>query len=249
MSRILLEVCVADAESLDAAVEGGADRIELCSALELGGLTPSPGLMRHAASAPVPVYAMIRPRSGDFVFDQREAGIMLADIEAVREAGLAGVVLGASLPDGRLDTRLLAELMASSTGLGRTLHRAFDLVPDLAEAVDTAIDLGFERVLTSGRAPTAAEGLEDLARTHALAAGRIGVMPGSGIRPAMISALAGALPLTQVHASCAVPHPQQERAVRFGFTPPNRRMTTADEVRALRKALDFLDLGFSAETL
>jgi copper homeostasis protein len=249
MTRILLEVCVADVQSLDAALEGGADRIELCAALEVGGLTPSPGLMRHAAGAAIPVYAMIRPRSGDFVFDAREAAVMLADIAAVREAGLAGVVLGASLPDGGLDVALLEKLTAASGGLGKTLHRAFDLVPDLGEAVETAIELGFERILTSGRAPTAVRGLDDLARIHALAAGRIGVMPGSGVRRETLAALAAALPLTQVHASCAVPRPQQESAVRFGFSEPNRRITTVDEVRALRKALDALDLGFSAAAL
>src|SRR5690606_28852103 len=131
MSRILLEVCVADAESLDAAITGGADRIELCSALEVGGLTPSPGLMRLAAAAPLPVYAMIRPRSGVFAFGSRETQIMLDDIATVREAGLAGVVLGASWPDGRLDADLLAKFTQASAGLGKTLHRAFDLVPDL----------------------------------------------------------------------------------------------------------------------
>jgi copper homeostasis protein len=146
----LLEICVADAASLEAAIEGGADRIELCSALELGGLTPSPGLMRLAAQAPIPVYAMIRPRAGDFVFSAREGEIMLADIEAVGGAGLAGVVLGASLPDGRLDEALLSRLHGHARGLGTTLHRAFDLVPDRPAALEAAIALGFERILTSG---------------------------------------------------------------------------------------------------
>jgi copper homeostasis protein len=249
MSRILLEVCVADAESLDAAIAGGADRIELCAALEVGGLTPSPGLMRHAARAPIPVYAMIRPRSGDFVFDAREAESMLADIAAVRAAGLAGVVLGASLPDGRLDAGVLGRLATASEGLGRTLHRAFDLVPDLGEAVEAAVGLGFERILTSGRAATAAEGVADLARTHKLAAGRIVIMPGAGVRPQAVPDLARALPLAEVHASGAVAHPQQERAVRFGFTAAERRVTTSDAVRALRNALDANDLGFSTAAL
>jgi len=242
MSRILLEVCVADAESLDAAIEGGADRIELCSALELGGLTPSPGLMRYASRAPIPVYAMIRPRSGDFVFSEPEAEIMLADIDSVRRAGLAGVVLGASRRDGRLDIDLLSRLSDAGHGLGKSLHRAFDLVPDIADAVNTAILLGFERILTSGRAATAAEGIDDLARTERIAAGRISIMPGSGIGPQTIGLLAERLSPHEVHASCAAPVAQHSQAVRFGFAQPTRRLTSVESVRALRQTLDALAL-------
>src|SRR5262245_37162108 len=96
---VLLEVCVDSPQGLAAAIEGGADRIELCSALELGGLTPLPGLMKAAAAAPIPVYAMIRPRGGLFVFDEADEAAMMADIDAVRAAGLAGVVIGANQPD------------------------------------------------------------------------------------------------------------------------------------------------------
>ncbi len=133
---ITLEVCVDDAAGLDAAIAGGADRIELCSALTLGGLTPSAGLMAIAAGAAVPVYAMIRPRGGDFVFSSRELDQMRAEIDAVRSAGLAGVVLGASRPDGMLDGSMLQALAEHAKGLGLSLHRAFDCVPDehLAEA-------------------------------------------------------------------------------------------------------------------
>jgi hypothetical protein len=98
--KILLEVCVDSPQSLAAAIEGGADRIELCAALETGGLTPSPGLMALATTAPIPVYAMIRTRPGDFVFDDADMATLLADIDAVRAAGLAGVVFGANRPDG-----------------------------------------------------------------------------------------------------------------------------------------------------
>ena len=156
---MLLEVCVEDIAGLKAAVEGGGDRIELCSALPLGGLTPSAGLMAAAARMPVPAYAIIRPRAGGFVYSADELDIMKRDIDATRTLGLAGVVLGASLPDGRLDVDTLSALTAHAEGLGKTLHRAFDLVPDVEEAVDVAISLGFEHILTSGGAKTAAEGL------------------------------------------------------------------------------------------
>ena len=164
MARVLVEVCLDSAEGLAEAVAGGADRIELCAALAVGGLTPSAGLMQAAARCPVPVLAMIRPRAGDFVFSPAEVAIMLADIAAARAAGLAGVVLGASLPGGRLDRAILARLTDAASGLDLTLHRAFDLVPDIAPAIELAADLGFRRILTSGQAATAAEGRAGLER-------------------------------------------------------------------------------------
>ncbi len=234
----LLEVCVGDPESLEAAIAGGADRIELCSALELGGLTPTPGLLALAAEAPVPVYAMVRPRGGDFVFSGPERAAMLADIAAIRRAGLAGVVLGASEADGTLDADMLGELTAASAGLGTTLHRAFDLVPDIAEGVDLAVALGFERILTSGRAPRAPDGLADLARAHAAAAGRIVVMAGSGLSPDNVGALLAEVALGEVHGtcSCAAP-PPSPGAARLGFEGGAARRTSADEVRRMRRAL------------
>ncbi|GLQ55774.1 copper homeostasis protein CutC [Devosia nitrariae] len=238
MSRILLEICVADVESLDAAIEGGADRIELCSALELGGLTPSPGLMRRAAQAPIPVYAMIRPRAGDFVFDAREAEIMLADITAAGEAGLAGVVLGASQPDGTLDADLLARLTTVAGDLGTTLHRAFDMAPDLGAALEIAIEIGFERILTSGGAKSAAEGVDSLKHLVVRAGERITVMAGSGVRAANAAALLTHVPLKEVHASCALPVAQNPAAAGFGFTTAARGVTSRAEVRALRATLD-----------
>ncbi|RVJ14613.1 copper homeostasis protein CutC, partial [Sinorhizobium medicae] len=118
MNRILLEVCVDDPDGLEAAVAGGADRVELCSALCAGGLTPSPGLMSAAGMPPVPVYAMIRPRAGDFVYDAADLEVMRRDIDAARAAGLAGVVLGASRADGRLDARMLTKLAGHAAGMG-----------------------------------------------------------------------------------------------------------------------------------
>src|SRR5450830_141894 len=149
---ITLEVCVDNAVGLAAALTGGADRIELCSALDTGGLTPSFGLLRAASASPVPVVAMIRPRGGDFCFDEAEIQLMLDDIDAVAAAGLHGVVLGASLPDGQLDHRTLERLVhrAAAHGLHCTLHRAIDLCPDLEQATVLAIALGFGRILTSG---------------------------------------------------------------------------------------------------
>ncbi|MGO4437092.1 copper homeostasis protein CutC [Rhizobium sp. RAF56] len=233
-----LEVCVDDIAGLHAAVEGGADRIELCIALSLGGLTPGPGLMAAAARHPVPAYAMIRPRAGDFRFSSDELEIMKGDIDAVRRAGLAGVVLGASLVDGSLDVEMLEVLATHAEGLGKTLHRAFDLVPDPIEAIEIAVRLGFERILTSGGERSAAEGIEALERAIALASGRISIMPGSGINLQTIEALVPRLAVSEIHASCSVAaEPADIRAVTLGFAPANARRTSAATVRALKAAL------------
>lgn len=238
MSRILLEVCVADAASLAAAVVGGADRVELCSALEQGGLTATPGLMALAAAAPVPVRALIRPRSGDFVFDEADVASMLADIAHARALGLSGVVLGASRPDGSLDLDVLARLVRASAGLGLTLHRAIDLVPDIASATEAAIALGFDTILTSGGAATAVAGVDTIAKAYAVAAGRVSIMPGSGVSPDNVGALLARVPVAAVHSTCSVAaHAPSAPAVRLGFADDARRVTSAAVVAALKAAL------------
>ncbi|PLL14844.1 copper homeostasis protein CutC [Tabrizicola sp. TH137] len=239
MADILLEVCVEDATGLAAAIRGGAGRIELCSALALGGLTPSPGLMAEAARASVPVMAMIRPRAGGFLWSSEDLRQMKADIAAARSVGLAGVVLGASRPDGRLDEWMLSTLLAEAEGMDTTLHRCFDLTPDRAQALETAIALGFSRILTSGGAATAPEGVDSLAALMQLASRRITVMPGSGIRPETLSALAH-LPLREIHASCSMPEPEAATISSLGFGPPERRVTSDAAVRALTAALKAL---------
>lgn len=237
MNRITLEICVDDAAGLAAATVGGADRIELCAALALGGLTPSAGLMALAAEGPLPALAMIRPRAGDFVFSRDELRAMRAEIAAVRTAGLAGVVIGASMPDGRLDATALEELVAAAEGLDITLHRVVDLVPDPAEAMALCARLGIGRVLSSGGAMTAAAGIDRLA---AMAGLGVSVMPGGGVNAGNVALFASRLPLTEVHASASVAAPPaaDPRVMQFGFQPPGARRTDIASVRALRQALD-----------
>lgn len=232
-----LEVCVDSPAGLSAAVAGGADRIELCAALALGGLTPAPGLVTQAARCGVPVVAMIRPRPGDFVWTADDLAVMEADIAAMRASGLAGVVLGASRPDGRLDADALARLCRAAAGMETVLHRAFDLAPDVGEAVEVAVDLGFTRILTSGGAVRVHDGLDRLARVAGQAAGRIGILPGSGITAQNVAQLLAAVPVGQVHASCAGPVPTDGAAVAMGFAPKLRRETDVARVRALKAAL------------
>lgn len=236
---VTLEICVDDALGLAEAIAGGADRVELCAALPIGGLTPSPGLMALAAQFSVPCYPMIRPRSGDFVFTAAEVAVMKADIRATRAAGLPGVVLGASLPDGRLDQTVLSDLIAEAQGLDLTLHRAVDLCPDAAEAVETAITLGFKRILSSGGARTAVDGIDRLRLMMQTAAGRLTVMPGSGVSLDTLPRLR-TLPLTELHASCAAPLPVGGQPLAFGFQSPNDKRTDGARVAALKAALKAL---------
>ncbi len=198
-----LEVCVDGPDSLAKAVAGGADRIELCSALALGGLTPSPGLIAAARGCPVPVYAMIRPRAGDFTTSEAELRQMQAEIAHVRKAGLAGVVLGAATSSGTLDMAALRRLSRTADGLGRTLHRVVDDLHDPGDAVGPAIALGFERILTSGGAASAFEGRDVLRHMIDRADGQIGIMAGGGVLADVVPDLA-AIGITSFHASCAI---------------------------------------------
>ena len=231
---ILLEVCVDDPAGLAAAIAGGADRIELCAALALGGLTPSHGFMQAAAGCGVPCMAMIRPRAGDFVYDAAEVAVMRADIRAARAAGLAGMVFGASLTDGTLDAGMLAVLLAEAKGMDVTLHRAIDLCPDPVAAVDVAMRLGIRRILSSGGALVAPDGVTVLAAMMARAGADCTIMPGSGISAATLPRLAH-LPLREVHAACATVLPSSADA--FGFQQPGAKRTDLLQVAALKAAL------------
>lgn len=238
MSRILLEVCVDDAEGLNAAIKGGADRIELCAALAIGGLTPSIGLMQLSAKAPIPIMVMIRPRAGSFVWTEDELQIMEAEIAATRALGLAGVVIGANLPDGRLDRPALQRLVKAADGLEIALHRSIDLTPDAAEGVQIAIELGINRILSSGGALKAVSGLDRLAEMQSAAKNKITIMPGSGVNMGTFAEIAAALPdLTEIHASCSAPVNADEILQNFGFAVPGATRTTAAKVAELREAL------------
>ncbi len=231
-----LEVCVDTPAGLVAAVEGGADRVELCSALGLGGLTPSSGFMAEGAACGLPVMAMIRPRAGSFVWTEADLRVMEGDIAAARLAGMAGVVLGASHTDGRLDGPALRRLVAAARGLDLTLHRCFDLVPDPFSAMDEALELGFRRILTSGGAVTATAGAALIGALVARSAGRIAIMAGAGVNAATAPALM-ALGVREFHGSCAQGVAVSGRVAEMGFGPDNDRQTSAQSVRALRNVL------------
>ena len=236
---MLLEICVDTADGLSAAIEGGADRVELCAGLALGGLTPPPSLIALAARAPVPVHAMIRPRDGDFVYSRAEIDQMARDIAAVRDAGLAGLVLGASRTDGALATDVLGEMLAKRGPLQATLHRAFDLTPEPFLALEQALSLGFDRILTSGQATTATGGatlIRDLCR---VSSGRIIIMAGAGITADTVGALVRRTGVREVHASATRPgRAHAPSVVALGFAiEEGGRETDVKAVGALKAAL------------
>ena len=242
-SSVKLEICLDSPLGLAAAVAGGADRIELCASLDAEGLTPAPGLMAQAGACGVETFALIRSRAGDFVFGELDLDAMRRDIDAARGAGLAGVVLGASRADGRLDERALGDLIAHAAGLGVALHRAFDVTPDKAQALETAIGLGFQRILTSGGRPGAPEGAEVIAELIARAGGRIVIMPGAGLDAGNVAAFVRRTGAKEVHAACRAPMPDQRGGLDadLGFVTPGLQDTSQAEVEAMRRALDGLD--------
>ncbi|WP_319496699.1 copper homeostasis protein CutC [uncultured Cohaesibacter sp.] len=232
-----LEVCVDTPKGLQTAIEAGADRIELCSALATGGLTPSQGFMVLAArTSPIPVHALIRPRSGDFVFSEEEIALMQKDIKAAREAGLGGVVIGTSRADGRLDLSSLKALMQAAGPLDITLHRAFDMVPDFTEALEQTSALGIRRILTSGGAPTALAGIGVLQRLIEQAGDRLSIMPGGGITADIVAPFLD-LGIREIHASCSSPQVHAGKVADLGFALPSDRQTDAKKVKALKAAL------------
>lgn len=233
-----LEVAVDSPSGFKAAIAGGAHRIELCTALSVGGLTPSPGLMRLAAETTTPVRAMIRPRIGGFVYTPTEYDVMRRDIDAVREARLAGIVIGANRMTGELDEDLLRRLADHAQGLDIALHRAIDLTPDPLAALETAIKLRFNTILTSGRAPKAIDGLETLTALNQQAGNRIEIMPGGGINADNAQKLVETTGVTWLHASCSEPLPVIDKAdVSLGFITPDARDTSHTAVLRLTQVL------------
>jgi copper homeostasis protein len=181
-SSILLEVSVETAQAAAAAERGGAQRIELCARLNVGGLTPSENLMRMTReSVRVPIFAMIRPRPDDFVYSQEELSQMRRDIVAVQRLGMDGIVLGVLTRERHVDIDRTRELVIAAQPLPVTFHRAFDDVADVNAALGDVIETGAARILTSGGAASAAAGIENVARLVAAAGQRVIILPGGGI--------------------------------------------------------------------
>ena len=233
-----LEICVDDLTGVSAAVAGGADRLELCSALALGGLTPSQALTAAAVQAGVPVHAMVRPRAGDLNYDEDEIALIKNDIARLAELGVSGVVVGAADTGGNLNERALARFRETAKDIAIVLHRAIDLAPDPVAAARIAASLGYDFVLTSGGATSAIDGRLTIGRMVAETRGVLTIVAGGGVTPENAATLVRETGVTQIHASASRPRDWTDpRIVDFGFAVGPRRVTETARVAALKQAV------------
>ncbi len=200
---IILEVCCGNLASVHAAVEGGAPRVELCSALELDGLTPLwEDLTQARRQYPsLKIHALIRPRAGDFCYSQKETDIIADQILQALDLGADGIVTGALTKEGDIDLKVMEKLMKVAVNV--TFHRAFDVCRSTKEALEEIIGLGCSRILTSGQAPTAPQGTALLKELQEQAAGRIIIMPGCGVSPENCAGIIKATGCKEIHASAS----------------------------------------------
>lgn len=198
-----LEVCAGSIESIRAAYEGGADRVEVCSALSEDGLTPSTGMIRYARSLKgLKVNVLIRPRGGDFVYTEAEVQCMIDDIRMACQMGVDGVVIGALTRDGDIDVETCRRMIEATEGkVSVTFHRAFDVCRDMDEALGQIVGLGCDRLLTSGHARNAEEGIVALRRIVEHVGSTLIVMPGCGVNPGNAARILQATGATEIHAS------------------------------------------------
>jgi copper homeostasis protein len=240
-----LEICVDSVESARAAESGGAQRVELCSALSEGGITPSSGLIAAACEAlSIPVFVMIRPRAGDFFYSAEEFSLMKRDIDAAKALGAAGVVLGVLLKNGEVDVERTRELTDLSRPLGVTFHRAIDWAPSMDDALEQVIAAGVDRILTSGGRQTALQGAENIARIVASAGDRIAVMVCGHVRAENIVELEQRTKASEFHASLRKmvrsPVTYQNQGLSLGEPGVDefaRYTVTVEDVRDLREAM------------
>ena len=244
-----LEICVDSVESSVAAQQGGAQRVELCSALSEGGLTPSVGLIRAVRSrVHLGVMVMIRPRGGDFLYSAEELESMRDDIVAAREAGADGVVFGLLTADGEIDVQHTTELVELARPMQVTFHRAIDMTPDMGRALEDVIRTGANRILTSGGEANATLGSERLAGLVQAASGRIAVMVCGNVRPENLHQIAGSTGAREFHAALRTPAPSpvtfRNRNLSMG-EPGNdeylRYVVLPEDVANLRKSMDTVE--------
>jgi len=198
----VIEIATSDFSTTAAAVAGGADRVELCANLAEGGTTPSLGTIRKCREKfSVQLYPIIRPRGGDFLYSADEFAVMMEDVLLCKSLGCDGVVIGILLQDGTIDRDRTARLTDAAYPMGVTFHRAFDRAADPFAALETIIDCGCERILTSGQQPAVTEGVRLVASLQEKANERIIIMPGSGVRKENIRMLAEQTGCTEFHSS------------------------------------------------
>jgi copper homeostasis protein len=199
---MLLEICAYNIQSCIIAEKAGASRIELCADPTAGGTTPSYGTIDYALDKiSIPIFPMIRPRGGNFVYDANELTIMKKDILTVREMGCPGIATGVLLNDGNIDTETMKRIVDWAHPMSVTCHKAFDRTPDALKALEDIISTGCARILTSGLKDTAINGATTIAQLVTLAANRIIIMPGGGVRSTKIAQLIIEIKATEYHSS------------------------------------------------
>jgi copper homeostasis protein len=235
--RVLLEVAVETPDDAFAADQGGADRLELCAALDLGGLTPSLGsLVQVRKFAQKPICVMIRPRGGDFVYSPAEIDIMIYDVARFRELQPAGFVFGVLEKDGTINLEACLKLLKEAGGIPCTFHRAFDRTPKLTDSLNELIGMGFKRILTSGQADTAEQGLKKLAELVELAEGKLSIIACGKVRAENVARLVKFTKVQEVHGSFAEPVPPQLGVGHRGYAV--RSQTSRQGVQAAREILN-----------
>ena len=244
--RTALEICIGSVTGAITAQESGADRVELCDNLLEGGTTPSAGTIQRAiASVSIGVNVIIRPRGGDFCFSDVEFDVMMEDVAFAKSAGANAVVIGVLNPDGSVDKERCRALVDAAGPLSVTFHRAFDMARDAHEALDALVELGVERVLTSGQEETALEGMDVLADLVRRAGDRIIVMPGGGITERNIGKIISGTGAKEVHVSASRTVDgamtfRDTRAFMGGeFRPPeySRKETDGGRIERFREAI------------
>ncbi|MEM9442114.1 MAG: copper homeostasis protein CutC [Pseudomonadota bacterium] len=245
-TAIISEICVDSIEGVRAAVAADATRVELCSALLEGGLTPSFGMTKQATAVagPVGVHVMIRPRGGDFLYSDDEFIAMKDDIAVLSNLGVDGFVFGLLTSDGDIDVRRVAELMTLSRPAKVTFHRAFDMAKDPFVSLDALIDLGVDRLLTSGQAPGVLEGAPLIRDLIDRAAGRMVIMPGGDVSAGNVTRIIRETGAREIHfasfESQASPMRHRNPSVFMGGTlrPPeyDRTVTTEDGISKVLRA-------------
>ena len=200
-SRLKVEICIDSVAGIRAAAAAGADRVELCADLFEGGITPSRGMVRQAraAAANIGLHVIIRPRGGDFAFDDDEMAVMMADLETARQEGADGVVIGILTPAAEIDVPRTRALIEAAGPLPVTFHRAFDMTPDPHAALATLVDLGVARILTSGQEATVLEGLPLIKDLIARAGDRVIIMPGGGITERNVARIVAEAQPREIH--------------------------------------------------
>jgi copper homeostasis protein len=233
---IVFEVCAEDLETCFAARDGGADRIELCCALSEGGLTPSHALTKVAvAQSGLPVYTMLRPRGGNFVYSDGEFALMQEDLQHARTLGASGFVAGILRPDGTIDGNRMRSLVEQAAPLEMTFHRAFDMAVNLNDALEEVISAGCRRLLSSGGAPDVYAGAERLRRLGEQANGRIAIAVGGGLRFENAKEVARITRAVQFHGS--VRHWEFPELAQQSNSA-GRMVTKAENVRLMISALE-----------